>query len=204
MTQALQDRQGWLAHASECVLGTGTTVFLVGPTAGGVGALYTMGWHDWADAIGAKAASRAAGIFPAPWAAISQAGDRFETIEHLHAAITGDTRKPVVLERDLAGAECRLVAWVPPTLAWFKGHFPGQPVVPGVALVGWAVAEIGLLHRCARPIREFRQMKFQRIVEPGASLQFACSLAGGERASYLIRSRLGVHASGQILFGAER
>lgn len=204
MTRVLQDSKAWLAHAAECVLETGSTVLLGVPTDEGLEALYAMGWHAWADAISEQATNRDTRIFPAPWAAISQAGDRSETIEHLHAAITGDTRKPVVLARDLAGAEGRLVAWVPPTLAWFKGHFPGRPVVPGVTLVGWAVAEIRLLHRGARPIREFRQMKFQRIVEPNATLQFTCSVAGGELGSYLIRSKDGVHASGQVLFGAER
>lgn len=204
MTQGLQDSKAWLAHVSECVLATASTVLLVVPTAEGLEALYAMGWHAWADAISEQAANRGTWIFPAPRAAISQAADRSETIEHLHAAITGDTRKPVVLARDLAGAVGRLVAWVPPTLAWFKGHFPGQPVVPGVALVGWAVAEIGLLHRGARPIREFRQMKFQRIVEPNTTLELTCSLAAGELASYQIRSKDGIHASGQILFGAEQ
>lgn len=60
---------------------------------------------------------------------------------------------------------------VPAELRWFAGHFPGQPLLPGAAQTGWAVAlardHFGFAHDPAA----IEQVKFQRPVRPGARLE---------------------------------
>lgn len=56
---------------------------------------------------------------------------------------------------------------VPADLAFFPGHFPATPVVPGVAQISWAVdAGAGLLG-APLPVIGIENLKFQRLMRPG-------------------------------------
>jgi 3-hydroxymyristoyl/3-hydroxydecanoyl-(acyl carrier protein) dehydratase len=58
-----------------------------------------------------------------------------------------------------------------PTLFWFKGHFPGQPVLPGIAQIHWvqhyAREHLGLSGRFAG----MQAIKFQSPAYPGQTLE---------------------------------
>ncbi len=60
---------------------------------------------------------------------------------------------------------------MPEDLRWFDGHFPGRPVVPGIALVHWALTlaqrELGL---AAAP-SALESVKFQQALLPGADFE---------------------------------
>ncbi len=60
---------------------------------------------------------------------------------------------------------------LPPEHPAFDGHFPGQPVLPGVVQTDWAVrlADELLQSGCAAAT-DF-QVKFRRVVEPGNPLE---------------------------------
>jgi hypothetical protein len=58
-------------------------------------------------------------------------------------------------------------------LSWFSGHFPGHPILPGVALLFFVQEIINQ----GRPeggqrlrIRHLKRIRFRRLVEPGARL----------------------------------
>jgi acyl-CoA synthetase (AMP-forming)/AMP-acid ligase II/3-hydroxymyristoyl/3-hydroxydecanoyl-(acyl carrier protein) dehydratase len=89
-------------------------------------------------------------------------------------------------------------------LAVFDGHFPGQPILPGVAQVDWA---IGLARECfALPPRFHRldALKFQQPVRPGALLELSLQWqADGCVLGFRYSSVHGVHASGRIVFEAD-
>ena len=87
--------------------------------------------------------------------------------------------------------------------AFFAGHFPGNPVLPGVIMVE-ALAQTGAALAMSAPANEGKlvvfagidELRFRRIVTPGARLQMTVEV---ER----LRSRLGrgwgeLHADGQL------
>lgn len=49
-------------------------------------------------------------------------------------------RLPDVIRIESQTDGVRVHLQVPSDLAWFAGHFPGRPVLPGIAQVGWAIA----------------------------------------------------------------
>ncbi|MFK0086062.1 AMP-binding protein [Pseudomonas sp. NPDC090755] len=77
---------------------------------------------------------------------------------------------PEVISRELKEAELHLQLAVSADLAYFSGHFPQTPVLPGVVQVDWAI-ELGqaLLDR-PRRFAGMEVLKFQHLVRPGDTL----------------------------------
>ncbi|MFD4841003.1 AMP-binding protein [Achromobacter sp. NPDC058515] len=78
--------------------------------------------------------------------------------------------EPVAVAADTPGQpdnERRYTVDIPYDLAYFTGHFPAAPVVPGVAQISWAMS---LAQRDLHPGLRFAGMealKFQRLLRPG-------------------------------------
>jgi acyl-coenzyme A synthetase/AMP-(fatty) acid ligase len=76
-------------------------------------------------------------------------------------------QEPEVLGQQHIEGEWHLDLSVPPDLAYFSGHFPKVPVLPGVVQVDWALA-IGK-RLLGLPVRfaGMEVIKFQQLVRPG-------------------------------------
>lgn len=100
-------------------------------------------------------------------------------------------------------ASCRIEFLVPHELACLEGHFPDLPIVPGVALLGWA-------ERCARErlgadgeVRRVERLKFNRLVRPGetVALDLDWERADGDETCRFRWTRQGHEvASGRLFF----
>ncbi len=78
---------------------------------------------------------------------------------------------PVIVavhELDADGARFDLA--LPADHAAFAGHFPGQPVLPGVVQVDWAVQLAETHLASGLPAALDYQVKFRRVVPPGGVL----------------------------------
>jgi 3-hydroxymyristoyl/3-hydroxydecanoyl-(acyl carrier protein) dehydratase len=78
---------------------------------------------------------------------------------------------PYVLESQIDANICTLTLRVPVDLDYFRGHFAGVPVVPGVVLIRWAEyfarQQLGITGIC----RQLEGIKFKRLVRPETILQ---------------------------------
>jgi len=111
--------------------------------------------------------------------------------------------------RVVARREVRADDW------WFRGHFPGRPVMPGVLIVE-AMAQTGAVAVLAEEENRGRialfagidDCRFKRVVEPGDTLTLACEIEtvrgpiGRGKATAHVGDQLA--ARGTLTFAVER
>jgi 3-hydroxymyristoyl/3-hydroxydecanoyl-(acyl carrier protein) dehydratase len=106
---------------------------------------------------------------------------------------------PTVLaeRRSAEGVELDLL--VGPELAYFAGHFPGLPILPGVVQIDWAVKLAREKLGVAGEFAGAENLKFLSIVKPGARPTLSLGPAGRRlRFSYDTPAR--AVSSGILLF----
>jgi acyl-CoA synthetase (AMP-forming)/AMP-acid ligase II len=114
-----------------------------------------------------------------------------------------DRRAPEfrVLERSANG--CVVELWVSPTTPYFAGHFPGQPVLPGVAQIEWLVWLARELLGADGGFAGLDAAKFKRIIRPGSTLRVELVRDPARNAtSYQMHLGAELCASGRIRWGA--
>ncbi|AAZ35114.1 AMP-binding enzyme family protein [Pseudomonas savastanoi pv. phaseolicola 1448A] len=80
-------------------------------------------------------------------------------------------RQPQVLDQQTVDGELHLQLMVPPDLAFFSGHFPKAPVLPGVVQVEWAISLGQRLLNLPTDFAGMEVLKFQQLVRPGDRLK---------------------------------
>ncbi|MGE5386493.1 MAG: hypothetical protein ACM3SV_11480 [Betaproteobacteria bacterium] len=112
---------------------------------------------------------------------------------------------PQILQESVEGNRAEFSLHVPKDLAHFPGHFPGQPLLPGVVEIDWAV-RLAQRH-FTLPTRHFsalKGLKFTSPVLPGVTLKLVLlwweeksrldfAYSAGERPC----------AAGQVLFAGD-
>jgi 3-hydroxymyristoyl/3-hydroxydecanoyl-(acyl carrier protein) dehydratase len=86
-------------------------------------------------------------------------------------------------------------------LAPLRGHFPEQPIVPGVCLLDWVVRyAIRHLARLEAGATRF-QVKFRRVIRPGTDVTLSLRHASGGRVQFEYRGADAVYATGTVSSG---
>ena len=84
---------------------------------------------------------------------------------------------------------------------WFEGHFPGHPILPGVAQIAWAVHYAAQLYGSPPTPPGLEQVKFKRPILPGAQLTLRLTHApDGARLRYEYRDAEHSYSSGTLDF----
>ena len=106
--------------------------------------------------------------------------------------------QPELLSESVTGDGLRWTFLVPADLPFFAGHFPGQPILPGVVALGWMLAAAErFLARPTGPV-ELLNVKFPGVILPGAEVELTVIPRAGGRLQATVRSTAGVHASALI------
>jgi 3-hydroxymyristoyl/3-hydroxydecanoyl-(acyl carrier protein) dehydratase len=64
------------------------------------------------------------------------------------------------------GADVRFEVLVPPDSAFFEGHFPGAPVLPGVAQLGVVLEALAVARGAPSRLLAIRRLRFRHTVVP--------------------------------------
>ena len=114
-------------------------------------------------------------------------------------------RYPQVLEQRDAESGCRLRLRVSPDCPYLEGHFPNQPVLPGVVQVFWADHFARELLGVSAAFRGMQALKFKNLVLPGmeVALTLGYSSMSG-RLEFHFESTAGQHSQGRLEYGTLR
>ncbi len=98
-----------------------------------------------------------------------------------------------------AGADTlRLARTIAADAPWFRGHFPEQPIVPGIAHLALVSELLGE----ARPLCGVGQLKLRRLVGPGDAIELTCSTADASGSvRFELRAGGEVSSSGSVRVG---
>ncbi|BCX65792.1 acyl-CoA synthetase family protein [Pseudomonas izuensis] len=111
---------------------------------------------------------------------------------------------PQVLEQIETEGEWSLQLAVPPDLAYFSGHFPRAPVLPGVVQVEWALNLGQHLMNLPAKFAGMEVLKFQQLVRPGDEVQLHLRFDPTRSKLYFTyRNETATCSSGRILLEAE-
>ena len=76
---------------------------------------------------------------------------------------------------------------VPPDSPWFDGHFPGEPILPGVAQIGMVFDAIRKARNRDLKISSVRRVRFKRIIRPDDQLKIIAAPLKENASAYSFR-----------------
>lgn len=93
------------------------------------------------------------------------------------------------------------ILWVAETLPYFDGHFRGNPILPGVVQIDWAVtaAEHVFNTTSAECFSGISRLKFRAPIKPGTWLKMSMLLSA-PTISFEIRDAENVRTQGRLLY----
>ena len=114
-----------------------------------------------------------------------------------------DAREPLFIRTQCSAETLHQAFHVPLDCAWFAGHFPGDPILPGIAQLRLAISSGRVLLGHARQPTAIKQLKFKAPIRPDQILALNLQrLDGGATVLFSLRSASGEHASGRLDYAA--
>lgn len=112
---------------------------------------------------------------------------------------------PMIDAETTSGNECvTLHLFVPANLSLFAGHFPGLPLLPGIAQIDWASRLGSERFAIADGFSRLLNIKFQKPVLPDCKLDLVLNWDAGRRQlAFSYVSAAGCHTSGKIEFSGK-
>jgi 3-hydroxymyristoyl/3-hydroxydecanoyl-(acyl carrier protein) dehydratase len=111
------------------------------------------------------------------------------------------TTEPNVLEQRVTPPHVELELEIPADLEYFRGHFAGAPVVPGVVQLQWAVDAARRHLAIGGELAAMETLKFQSVLLPGALVTLTLKWVAADRKLYFsYTSAAARFSSGRLVF----
>lgn len=104
---------------------------------------------------------------------------------------------PQIEASEVEGERARFELRLQPELRWFEGHFPGQPILPGVAQLHIAALLAERTWGLSIDGREMSRIKFKRVMQPGEHISLML-VKDGPRLDFQYSREGEVVASGTV------
>ncbi len=134
--------------------------------------------------------------------AILDAADRNDRLQALLRS-RQTPRLPDVIAHTPSGDGAEYMLYIPAGLVWFEGHFPGDPILPAVVQVDWAIHFGQLLGFDPDRFAGFARLKFMAIIKPGTLVRLSL-FSSGAAFQFAYESVAGIHSKGTVKFLGER
>jgi 3-hydroxymyristoyl/3-hydroxydecanoyl-(acyl carrier protein) dehydratase len=116
--------------------------------------------------------------------------------------VTGDF--PAVISIEAREHEVAIELDIAPGLAWFRGHFPGQPVLPGVIQLHWAAEVAAILFGLEGPPQHIKRLKFSNVIVPPRTVRLHLEQHGDREVQFRVESDGQQNAQGRLAYRGPR
>jgi 3-hydroxymyristoyl/3-hydroxydecanoyl-(acyl carrier protein) dehydratase len=123
-----------------------------------------------------------------------------EVFATAYAQALSAARRPQVLWSNQEECACSYVLHVANNNSWFEGHFPDQPVLPGVVQIDWALGFSECLGVNTGMFAAIPRVKFSALILPDMVLRLTLTRKSA-RLQFVYESMNGVHSKGSIEIG---
>lgn len=94
----------------------------------------------------------------------------------------------------------KILLAVSPELDCFKGHYPGNPILPGIVQLHWATGiSMSLLGFSEVPL-DIKRLKFKNIVQPPSVIELVLSMSSTNMVQFQFNSVGQIHSMGCLVF----
>jgi 3-hydroxymyristoyl/3-hydroxydecanoyl-(acyl carrier protein) dehydratase len=111
-------------------------------------------------------------------------------------------RLPDIISHSPSSDGAAYQLFIPDSLAWFDGHFPGELILPAVVQVDWAIYFGQRLGFDPDRFAGFSRLKFMSVIQPNMQLRLDLVVAG-TNLDFVYESAAGVHSKGTVNFRLE-
>lgn len=107
---------------------------------------------------------------------------------------------PPVISRIGTEAQLSLLLEISPDLGWFRGHFPGQPILAGVVQLHWAVTVARINFNLDQGPLDVSRLKFKNVVLPPTILEMTLHRVAANEVHFTFSSFSNKHSEGRLKF----
>lgn len=117
-----------------------------------------------------------------------------------HLLGRSDRREPLVVATSVESGTITRVINIPSDLYWFEGHFHGDPILPGLLQLKFAIEMAGALGGITGQPRTIRQLKFKAPIRPDSVVALSVTSVGLAEVGFTFHSGDGEHSSGRLCY----
>ncbi len=108
--------------------------------------------------------------------------------------------KPLVRSVDQQETAVILNLYIPDQLHWFRGHFPGHPVLPGVVQIHWVIGYGAQYLHLPTGIKKLEAVKFKQLILPNTALTLQLAHKVNGKLTFSYQHNAQEMSSGRVVY----